>query len=116
MLRYNFDAENLSAGAKLNVLVRGTEMVKDALYLMELVSSWSDDEWDLFWKTLHLTTEVMELLDSARGAPGAQIHRLEETYGLPIERLLQYLGPELLALEDNPADFDRAEIILEGSS
>lgn len=113
MLRYSFDVENLSAGAQLNVLVRGTDMVVDALSLMNLVSSWSEDEWNLFWNTLHITGDVRELLESARNTFGDEIRQLEETYGMTIGLLLQYIGPELQALEDNSADFDRAEITRE---
>ncbi len=88
-------------------------MVVDALSLMNLVSSWSEDEWNLFWNTLHITGDVRELLESARNTFGDEIRQLEETYGMTIGLLLQYIGPELQALEDNSADFDRAEITRE---
>jgi hypothetical protein len=108
-IRYLLNMESPDSVADLKISVWGTNIIQDALYLVDLASSWSPEEKTLFWRTLHLGTDVANLLQPKNDGANKRILFLEEKYDLSLERLLEYLGPELQALDENKARYREEE-------
>lgn len=92
--------------ARLDLWLRGTELLEDVLLLIDMVSSWPLQEKSHFLLADHLTKdESQELLAKANSEVLDKIYarNLEEKFNMNLERLLQYVKPELRELYSNQA-------------